>query len=190
MKIVVQRSAPASVAGGVRRSRSRPMRCSDRSSQRARACAASRRRAAAPSCCRRSTAGSPPTFSQPPGIAPHEALVRLVLQMSALACALPWVRALALDPVVAHRRGCARSPPRAWSSTRSASPYPAIATWRSIRIRSSSKVTITLPDGTVLAVRPMRPEDAELERRVRRRAVRAKRATSASSTACTSSRRR
>ncbi len=40
----------------------------------------------------------------------------------------------------------------------------ATATWRSTRIRSSMVTDVTLRDGTPLHVRPIRPEDAEIER--------------------------
>lgn len=98
------------------------------------------------------------------GIAPHEALVRLVLQVSALVCASPWVQALALDPV-GHAAGKAEvSAARAFVDA-SREPAPG---YRHMAIHPypvELEGRITLPDRTVLAVRPVRPEDAELERK-------------------------
>lgn len=98
------------------------------------------------------------------GIAPHEALVALLLRVSAIACMLPWVRALALDPVVltgdrvqvASARVVADPARNAEPGYRHMAihPYPA-----------ELEGTIALRDGTVLALRPVRPEDAEIERR-------------------------
>ena len=94
-----------------------------------------------------------------------EPLVRILLQVSSLVCALPWVRALALDPVrvgdggaVDRRRARDRSIPKRKFATggyrhMAIHPYP-------IELVAD----VALRDGTVLHVRPIRPEDAELER--------------------------
>ncbi|MCC6195014.1 MAG: GNAT family N-acetyltransferase, partial [Burkholderiales bacterium] len=98
------------------------------------------------------------------GIARNEGLTRLVLQVSALACALPWVRGVALDPVVvagdrveiAAARVIAqpKRKPASGYGHMAIHPYP-------VELEGS----ITLRDGTTLAIRPIRPEDAEIERR-------------------------
>jgi acetyltransferase len=97
------------------------------------------------------------------GIAPHDALVTLVLKVSAIACMLPWVRALALDPVVlAGDRAQIASARVAVDAGREA-----VAGYRHMAIHPypvELEGTITLSDGTVLALRPVRPEDAEIER--------------------------
>jgi acetyltransferase len=96
-------------------------------------------------------------------IAPHDALVALVLKVSAIACMLPWVRALALDPVVLDGDSAqiasvrvavdpAREPEPGYRHM-AIHPYPV-----------ELEGTIKLADGTVLALRPVRPEDAEIER--------------------------
>lgn len=97
-------------------------------------------------------------------ISPHEALVHLVQQVSALACALPWVTGLALDPVHVTRGtvriGRARvlvDPARA--------PQPAYGHMAIHPYPVELEGHLRLPDGTVLAMRPVRPEDAEIERR-------------------------
>ena len=91
-------------------------------------------------------------------------LARVLVQLSALACALPWVRTLTLDPV---RVGDGRAEivgaritidPRAKSTARSYGhmaihPYPV-----------EMVADVALADGRHLHVRPIRPEDAEMER--------------------------
>lgn len=97
-------------------------------------------------------------------VTPHDALVHLVQQISALACALPWVQGVALDPVLVVRGTAsvararvlvdpARRPARGYAHM-AIHPYPV-----------ELEGTLHLRDGTVLALRPVRPEDAELERR-------------------------
>ena len=93
-----------------------------------------------------------------------DALVQLLLRVSALACALPWVRALILDPVAVARNRLEipsarivvdpKRKPAPGYRHMAIHPYP-------VELESQ----IVLADGTVLAVRPIRPEDAELERR-------------------------
>jgi len=93
-----------------------------------------------------------------------DALVQLLLRMSALACALPWVRALILDPVAVTRNRLEipsarivvdpKRKPAPGYEHMAIHPYP-------VELESQ----MVLADGTVLAVRPIRPEDAELERR-------------------------
>ena len=98
------------------------------------------------------------------GIAPHDALVALLLKVSAIACMLPWVRALALDPVVlAGDRVEIASARIATDSARK--PMPG---YRHMAIHPypvELEGSLVLRDGTVLALRPVRPEDAEIERR-------------------------
>jgi len=96
--------------------------------------------------------------------AEHESLVRVLLQVSTLVCALPWIKELELDPlllgsgsaevagvrvVVDHRR-------RTMVGYRHMAihPYPA-------ELTEDAKAR----DGTPVHLRAIRPEDAELERR-------------------------
>ncbi len=99
------------------------------------------------------------------GIAsPDEQLVQLLLRVSALACALPWVREVALDPVAVIRRRVQipvarvvvdpKRKPGLGYRHMAIHPYPLEMEKHAI-----------LPDGTRLFMRPIRPEDAELERR-------------------------
>jgi acetyltransferase len=95
---------------------------------------------------------------------PFEPLVQLLLQVSSLVCALPWVRTLTLDPVRVGEGvtaiGGARvviDPKRKFPATgyrhMAIHPYP-----------MELVADVRLGDGTPLHVRPIRPEDAELER--------------------------
>jgi acetyltransferase len=97
-------------------------------------------------------------------IPPNDSLVALVLKLSAIACMLPWVRALALDPVILHGDEAEVASARiAVDPLRE--PVPG---YRHMAIHPypvELEGTITLADSTVLALRPVRPEDAEIERR-------------------------
>lgn len=98
------------------------------------------------------------------GIPAGEPLVQLMQRVSALCCALPWVRELALDPVavardrieipVAHVLVDPKRVPGPGYRHMAIHPYP-------VELEGH----LTLRDGTVLEMRPIRPEDAEMERR-------------------------
>ena len=93
-----------------------------------------------------------------------EPLVRLLLQLSALVCACPWVRELDLDPVLVAPGAAIIGSARVGIDPRRKSrrgyghmaihPYPVELVG-----------TVELRDGTRLVVRPIRPEDAEMEKR-------------------------
>jgi acetyltransferase len=96
--------------------------------------------------------------------APHALLVDLVLRVSALVCALPWVRALALDPVTVLRDRVEIPAARVVVDPQR-KPAPG---YRHMAIHPypvELEAQRALPDGTLLLVRPIRPEDAEMERR-------------------------
>ena len=87
-----------------------------------------------------------------------------MLRVSAIACALPWVRELSFDPVVVGRDSVEVPYARA-SVDPKRKPAPG---YRHMAIHPypfELESTIALRDGTQLAMRPVRPEDAELERR-------------------------
>jgi acetyltransferase len=94
----------------------------------------------------------------------HEPLVRLLLQVSTLVCALPWVRELELDPVllepdraeVAGMRVVLDHRRRSLTGYRHMAihPYP-----------SELSEDVKSRDGTPVHIRAIQPEDAELERR-------------------------
>jgi acetyltransferase len=93
-----------------------------------------------------------------------EVLTRLLVQVSGLVCALPWLRSAVLDPVrlgdgraeiigariAIDLRPKARDRPYGHMAIH---PYPI-----------EQVVDVKLVDGTTLHVRPIRPEDGELER--------------------------
>jgi len=91
------------------------------------------------------------------------ALQRLLLQVSTLVCALPWVRTLELDPVVvidgqaqvldARIVVDPKKMPTPDYRHMAIHPYPVELVG-----------TVALKDGTTLPVRPIMPEDAEHER--------------------------
>ena len=96
--------------------------------------------------------------------AASEALAHILVQVSALACTVPWVRTLELYPVRVDAAGAeiagarvtidARVKPVARSYGHMAiHPYPV-----------EMVADVALGDGTPLHVRPIRPEDAEMER--------------------------
>jgi acetyltransferase len=92
------------------------------------------------------------------------AIVDTLTRISALVCALPWVHELVLDPVAVANAGvligAARFDVDARRKLMRGYPHMAIHPYPVELIGD-----VTLRDGTVLHVRPIRPEDAELERR-------------------------
>lgn len=97
--------------------------------------------------------------------ADREALVTLLLGVSDMVCMLPWIRELDLNPVIAHPGGATiadarvvidparvQAPPR--YGHMAIHPYPV-----------ELEGTMRLRDGLEVPVRPIRPEDADLEAR-------------------------
>ena len=97
--------------------------------------------------------------------ADQAALVALLLGVSRMVCALPWLKEMDLNPVLAHPGGAAiadarvvidaarlQAPPR--YGHMAIHPYPA-----------ELEGALPLRDGTALPVRPIRPEDADLVQR-------------------------
>jgi len=93
-----------------------------------------------------------------------DALTRVLVQVSTLVCTLPWVRSLALDPV---RVGDGRAEISGARVTIDPNFKPARRRYGHMAIHPypiEMVADVTLSDGTPLHVRPIRPEDAELER--------------------------
>jgi len=93
-----------------------------------------------------------------------DAVARVLVQVSTLVCTLPWVRSLALDPV---RVGDGRAEISGARVTIDPSVKPSRRRYGHMAIHPypiEMVADVTLPDGTPLHVRPIRPEDAELER--------------------------
>jgi acetyltransferase len=96
--------------------------------------------------------------------ADRAALVALLCGVSDMVCALPWLKEMDLNPVLAHPGGAAIAdarvvidPARLQAPARyghmAIHPYP-----------SELEGELRLRDGSMLVLRPMRPEDAALER--------------------------
>jgi acetyltransferase len=91
-----------------------------------------------------------------------EALENVMLRVSEIACELPWVRELDINPLIVDENGAIALDARVVVGYHSTAaeryshmaiyPYPAhlVTTWQ-------------LPDGTNMTIRPIRPEDAEME---------------------------
>jgi acetyltransferase len=94
------------------------------------------------------------------------ALERILLGVSRMVCALPWLKEMDLNPVLAHPAGAIVADARvAIDPTR---PALADARYRHMAIHpypSELEEDLALPDGRVVRLRPIRPEDADLERR-------------------------
>ncbi len=93
-----------------------------------------------------------------------EALARILVQVSALACAVPWLRTLALHPV---RFGGGRAEIAGARVTIDARAKPTARSYGHMAIHPypvEMVADVALADGRHLHVRPIRPEDAEMER--------------------------
>lgn len=98
------------------------------------------------------------------GTPSREALARLLLQVSALVCALPWVRRIALEPVVAGDGVAIVADARVdIDPVRTSTPHYAHMAIHPYPVELEGEAR--LGDGQRLFVRPIRPEDVELEQR-------------------------
>ena len=101
--------------------------------------------------------------AEPPNAAIVGALVELMTKLSALVCALPWVTHVVLDSVLVDsgRAFVVGARMDAVASRRLLRGYPHMA----IHPYPVELIgDVPLRDGTVLHVRPIRPEDADMER--------------------------
>jgi acetyltransferase len=93
-----------------------------------------------------------------------EALVDILCGVSRLACALPWVKELDINPVIAHPGGAVVADARVVidpaKPARAGRHYPHMAIHP---YPAELEGEIALKDGLRVTVRPMRPEDVELE---------------------------
>ena len=100
-------------------------------------------------------------FRGTPAVA-TEPLEEILLRVSELVCELPWLSALDLNPVIVDERGAtvvdARVMVRPWNP--SARPYDHMA----IHPYPANLVEhVVLPHGQAVTIRPIRPEDAQME---------------------------
>jgi acetyltransferase len=95
-----------------------------------------------------------------------EALVKILVGVSRMACALPWLKEMDLNPVLAHPGGAVIADARAVidpaQPPRAAPHYPHMAIHP---YPEELEGEIRLRDGRVVRVRPIRPEDAGREKR-------------------------
>ena len=94
-----------------------------------------------------------------------EALVGVLLGVSRLVCMLPWVAEMDLNPVLAHPGGAVVADARVVIDPSRLRPPPR---YRHMAIHPypvELEGELVLREGTKLRVRPMRPEDGELEQR-------------------------
>jgi acetyltransferase len=95
-----------------------------------------------------------------------EALARILVEVSHMVCALPWVKEMDLNPVLAHPGGAVIADARVVldpaQPPRAAPRYPHVAIHP---YPVELEGTMRLRDGREVRVRPIRPEDAEREKR-------------------------
>ena len=94
------------------------------------------------------------------------ALDAVLLGVSRMACELPWLKEMDLNPVLVHPGGAVIADARV--AIDPARPARADARYRHMAIHpypSQLEEKIALRDGRVVLLRPIRPEDAGLERR-------------------------
>jgi acetyltransferase len=95
-----------------------------------------------------------------------EALVAVLLGVSRMVCMLPWLAEMDLNPVLAHPGGAVVADARVVidpaQPSRARSHYPHLAIHP---YPTELEGELRLRNGTAVRVRPMRPEDGELERR-------------------------
>jgi acetyltransferase len=95
---------------------------------------------------------------------PHGGLTDTLLRVSAMACVLPWLREVVLDPIVVAGENAEIAAARIIVDPKR-KPAPG---YRHMAIHPypvELEAKIVLADGTPLVMRPVKPEDAELERR-------------------------
>ena len=94
------------------------------------------------------------------------ALERVLLGVSRMACALPWLREMDLNPVLAHPGGAIAADARVVIDPQR--PAHADPRYRHMAIHpypAELEEDLRLADGRRVRLRPIRPEDAEAERR-------------------------
>lgn len=93
------------------------------------------------------------------------ALAEVLCGVSRMACALPWLREMDLNPVIAHPGGAIVADARVVMFERAPREGPGYPHMAIHPYPVELEHELGLRDGTRLAVRPIRPEDVELEKR-------------------------
>ena len=94
-----------------------------------------------------------------------EALCAVLTGVSRMVCVLPWLTEMDLNPVLAHPGGAVIADARVEIDPARREPSPRYGHMAIHPYPVELAEEIALRDGTRLQLRPMRPEDAELERR-------------------------
>jgi len=94
-----------------------------------------------------------------------DALVEVIVAVSRMACALPWLREMDLNPVLAHPGGAVVADARATIDLAAPEQVARYAHMAIHPYPEALEETIRLKDGTQLLLRPIRPEDAAREER-------------------------
>jgi acetyltransferase len=94
-----------------------------------------------------------------------DALAELLCGISRMVCTLAWLNEMDLNPVLAHPGGAVIADARIVIDPRRLEPPPRYGHMAIHPYPAELETEITLRDGTRIQVRPMRPEDVELEKR-------------------------
>jgi acetyltransferase len=94
-----------------------------------------------------------------------EALVAVLLGVSRMVCTLPWLAEMDLNPVLAHPGGAVAADARVVIDPARLVPPPRYRHMAIHPYPAELEGELRLKDGTAVRVRPMRPEDGELEQR-------------------------
>jgi acetyltransferase len=94
-----------------------------------------------------------------------EALAAILVGVSGMVCALPWLKEVDLNPVLAHPGGAVIADARVVVDTSRVKPLPRYGHMAIHPYPVELEGEIKTRDGRVVPVRPIRPEDAERERR-------------------------
>jgi acetyltransferase len=91
-----------------------------------------------------------------------EALLDVLLRVSNMACELPWIQEMDINPLILDERGAMAVDARIVVGV----PKPSTDAYAHMAIHpypSDLATTFQLPDGRNVTIRPIRPEDAEIE---------------------------
>jgi acetyltransferase len=97
--------------------------------------------------------------------ADREALVALLAGVSDMVCALPWLKEMDLNPVIVHPGGAVIADARVVIDPARLVPPPRYGHMAIHPYPTELVGRLPLRDGSSVALRPIRPEDADLERR-------------------------
>lgn len=91
-----------------------------------------------------------------------DALVDVLLRVSSMACELPWLQEMDINPLFIDEQGIIAVDARIVVGV----PSPSTDPYHHMAIHpypSDLETRVQLPDGTEVTIRPIRPEDAEIE---------------------------